>query len=138
MSRLAYYPTPATRRLGSFTLDACPPTFRNVSFTHDFTDCKAMVRQPRPLGGRSWHRPCFRTGIAATCCTPFLLNGFSLASLRDAEGEKHPASQDTCGVSLATLQFLPPIVYPSTAQRLLRRQDPSLGQAILDAAFLRA
>ncbi|KAH9997488.1 ubiquinol-cytochrome-c reductase complex subunit-domain-containing protein [Russula vinacea] len=25
MSRLAYYPTPATRRLGSFTLDACPP-----------------------------------------------------------------------------------------------------------------
>ncbi|KAF8479182.1 ubiquinol-cytochrome-c reductase complex subunit-domain-containing protein [Russula ochroleuca] len=26
MSRLAYYPTPATRRLGSFTLDACPPT----------------------------------------------------------------------------------------------------------------
>jgi hypothetical protein len=26
MSRLAYYPTPATRRLGNFTLDACPPT----------------------------------------------------------------------------------------------------------------
>ncbi|KAF8503788.1 hypothetical protein F5888DRAFT_1665055 [Russula emetica] len=23
MSRLAYYPTPATRRLGNFTLDAC-------------------------------------------------------------------------------------------------------------------
>jgi hypothetical protein len=26
MSRLAYYPTPATRRLGNFTLDACSPT----------------------------------------------------------------------------------------------------------------
>jgi len=25
MSRLAYYPTPTTRRLGNFTLDACPP-----------------------------------------------------------------------------------------------------------------
>ena len=49
---------------------------------------------------------------AASCCTLFLLNGFSLASLCDAEGEKHPASQDTCGASLASPYICLPTVRP--------------------------
>jgi hypothetical protein len=66
MSRLAYHPTPATRRLGAFTLDACiPPLLHLVPLIHHFTDRKAMVRQSRRLGGGSWYRPCFRTGTAA-------------------------------------------------------------------------
>jgi len=97
-----------------------------VSLIHDFLDREAMVRQSRPLGGRSWHRPGFRTVTAATCCTLFLLNGLSLASLCDAEGEKHPASQDTCGASLASAHIHLPTIRPSTAQWLLRGQDPSL------------
>jgi hypothetical protein len=80
-----------------------PLLLYTVSLIHDFSDREAMVRQSRPLGGRSWHRPGFRTVTAATCYTLFLLNWLSLASLCDAEGEKHPASQDTCGASLASL-----------------------------------
>ncbi len=115
-----------------------PPLLHTVSLIHDFADREAMVRQSRPLGGRSWHRPCFRAVTTATCRTLFLLNGFSLASFCDAKGEKHPASQDTCGASLAPPRIRLLTVCPFTAQWLLRGQDPSLRQAILIATFMRA
>jgi hypothetical protein len=111
-----------------------PPLLHAVLLIHDFADREAVVWQSRPLGGRSRHCPCFRTVTPATCCTLFLLNVFSLASLCDAEGEKHPASQDTCGASLASPHIRLPTVRPSTAQWLLRGQDTSLRQAILIAA----
>lgn len=114
-----------------------PTLLHAVSLIHDFADREAMVRQSRPLGGRSRHRPCFRTFTTATCCTLFLLNGVSLASLCDAEGQKHPASQDTCGAFLTSPHIRLPSVRPSTAQWLLRGQDPGLRQAILIAAYLK-
>ena len=114
-----------------------PPLLHAVSLIHDYADREAMVRQSRPLGSRSWHRSYFCTVTATACYTPFLLNGFSLATLCNAEGEEHPASQDTCGASLASPHMRLPTVRPFTAQWLLRGQDPSLRQAILIATFLR-
>jgi hypothetical protein len=48
MSRLAYYPTPPTRRLGSFTLDACPPTSPTLS--HSFMIPQTAKRWSGSLG----------------------------------------------------------------------------------------
>ena len=89
-----------------------PPLLHVLPLIHDFADREAMVRQSRPLGSRSWHRPCFRTLAAATFCTLSLLSGVSLASLCHAKGEKHPASQDTCGAFLASPRIRLPTVRP--------------------------
>lgn len=44
MSRLAYYPTPANRRLGNFTLDVCSIVVGGQCMSDPFADRKTMVR----------------------------------------------------------------------------------------------
>ena len=102
-----------------------PPLLHAVSLIHVFADREAMVRQSRLLGGRSWHCPCFRTLIEPNCCTLFLLNGFSLASLCDAQGEKDPTAQDTCGASLAPTHIRLQLYAPSQLSDYYEDKTPA-------------
>jgi hypothetical protein len=58
------------------------------------------------------------------------------ASFCDAKGEKHLAPQHSCCVSptFPRVRFLTGLC-PVTGQQLLRRQNPRLGQAVLNCCF---
>jgi hypothetical protein len=103
MSRLAYYPTPATRRLGTLTLDARPSTCPH--FATPFTISQTAKRWSGSLG--VW-------GIGTATALVFvrlfshLLSHTALSERRpgsfcDAQGEKHVSPQNTHGASLAFL-----------------------------------
>jgi hypothetical protein len=118
MSRLAYYPTPATRRLGTFTLDARPSTYPH--FFHPFTFSQTAKRWTGSLG--VWG---VGVGTALVFVRPspqlllhtVLSDRRGIGSFCDAKSEKHVAPQHTCGTSLAfpNVQFLS-ILCPTTAQ----------------------
>lgn len=137
MSRLAYYPTPANRRLGAFTLDACPPLYSTLS--HSFMISQTAKRWSGSLG--LWGVGAgtalvFVRAPQTTCCTLFLLNVFSLAPLRDTKDKKHPASQDTCRASLASphVRFLDYMPFHSSANTT--RTKPLLQTSRSNCCFL--